>query len=93
MGKWSGTRFLKSFGEMSLATYLKASKKYIAVFEEQGWPQRYVARMYDGAEDTGFYVRMYDLEELYRDIERYTFGLAKEKPGPADPKNIICIYM
>lgn len=93
MGKWSGTKRMGSFGDLSLVTWLRISRKYIAVSKERENPETYVAKLYDGAEYTGIYVRMYDLEELYRDIERYTLGLAKEKPGPADPEDLICVYM
>lgn len=93
MGKWSGPiREIESFGELSLATWFKAKKPYIAVFEEED-QKGYVAGLYDGAEYTGIFIHKQDVESIYRDIERYTLGLAKEKPGLADPKNIVCIYM
>lgn len=93
MGKWpGGIKELSSFGEMTLANWLKLKRPYIAVFEceKNGMTE---AKLYDGAEYTGFFVRGENAESIYRDIERYTLGLAKEKPGPADPKNLICVYM
>lgn len=93
MGKWpGGIKELSSFGEMTLADWLKLRKPYIAVFKAEKW-KTYVAKLYDGAEYTGIFICKQDVESIYRDIERYTLGLAKEKPGPADPENIICIYM
>ena len=92
MGKWPGIKELSSFGEMTLANWLKLRKPYIAVFEKTN-PKNYVATLYNGAECTGIFISKQDVESIYRDIERYTLGLAKEKPGPADPENIICIYM
>ncbi len=93
MGKWSGIKEMRSFGDLSLVTWLKMSRKFIAVSREAGCPETFVAKLYDGAEYTGIFIRKNDVESIYRDIERYTLGLAKEKPGPADPKELICVYM
>lgn len=92
MGKWSGgIKRLESFGHMTLVEWLKPRRPYVAVVR---MPKgMYEARLYDGAEYTGYCVKKSDLDELCKDIERYTMGLAKEHPGAEDPENVVWIYM
>lgn len=85
----TGRKGMNTFAELPLSSWKEMERPFIAVFAEE---LAYIAKVYDGAKDTGLFVERRILDTLIHDIKRTSFTSLRLERGPADPENLICVF-
>lgn len=89
---------LNSFGD--IPNWNMMHRPYIAVYfldsstvfyQEYGF--RYMAKLYDGADYTGYHRVTRELPEIYKDIEENYPNMHQVPPGAEDDEQLICVYV
>lgn len=85
---------IRSFAELHQSVWDKIKKPFIAVYKDPDAIHRpkYLAKVYDGGEYTGIFMRMNELERMTEDIRVYACWLRKALPGTADEPSLLCVY-
>lgn len=86
---------IRSFAELHQSVWDKNKKPFIAIYKDPDAIQRpkYLAKVYDGADYTGIYMRMDNLERMREDIRVYAYWLRSAPPGTADEPSLIGVYI
>ena len=86
---------IRSFAEMQQSVWDRIKTPIIAVYKDPDAIQRpkHLAKVCDGGDYTGIFMRMDNLEKLHEDIRIYAFWLNRVDPGTGDDPSLLCAYI
>lgn len=85
---------IQSFAECTPAVWAKIKIPWIAIYErdETAEQTRYLAKVYDADNYTRIFLQGDNLNDIRRDIEKYS-PFVYAKPGAEDDPQLVCAYV